>query len=188
MRRGEKRKTPWELLLAPRAPRSFRTASLVCDLCSEGGNRLSRPPEPSSAGWDRKGNPTRFGVSIERGVQGPLQPLVSPEVVPVVVPTDPFVFVEIQPPILAFVFPVFLVYPPPSSTSSRLIEVEGCWPAFPAAHPPAETRIMLHKASHLTYPNHTLLAKGARGQLEVPRKKRAPRVSSRRPPTRAVGL
>ncbi len=106
--------------------------------------------------------------------------LVPPEVVPVVVPADPFVFVEIQPPILACVFPVFLVYPRPSSTSSRLIEVEGCWPAFPAAHPPTETGIIPRKVSHLTYLNHALLGKGLRGSLEVRRKKRAPRVSSRR--------
>ncbi len=87
--------------------------------------------------------------------------LISPEVVLVVVPADPFVFVEIQPSIV-FVFLVFLVYPPPSSTSSRLIEVEGN-PAVPAAPPPAETRIVLRKASHLTYLNHALLAKGPRG-------------------------
>ncbi len=88
--------------------------------------------------------------------------LVPPKIVALVVPADPFVFVEIQPPILAFVFPVFLVYPPPSSTWSRLIEVEGS-PALPAAPPPAETGIIPRKASHLTYPNHALLAKGPRG-------------------------
>ncbi len=66
--------------------------------------------------------------------------LISPEVVPVVVPADPFVFVEIQPPILVFVFPVFLVYPPPSSTSSRLIEVEGT----------ARSSILREEAQNLT--------------------------------------
>ncbi len=100
--------------------------------------------------------------------------LVPPKIVALVVPGDPFVFVEIQPPILVFVFVVFLVYPLVSSTSSRLIEVEGN-PAVPAAPPPAETRIVLRKASHLTYLNHALLAKGPRGSLEVPRKKRGRR-------------
>ena len=88
--------------------------------------------------------------------------LVSPEVVPVVVSADPFVFVEIQPPILVFVRPVVLVSLT-TSTSSRLIEVEGSRLAVPVAPPPAETRIMLREASHLTYLNHACLAKDLRG-------------------------
>ncbi len=84
--------------------------------------------------------------------------LVSPKVV-VIVPANPLVVIEIQPPILVFVCPVILI----SLTTSRLIEVESGRLVVPAPTPPAETRIMLREASHLTYLNHACLAKGLRG-------------------------
>ena len=84
--------------------------------------------------------------------------LVSPKVVPIV-PANPLVVIEIQRPILVSVRPVILISLT-TSTTSRLIEVESGRLVVLAPTPPAETRIMLREAPHLTYLNHTCLAKG----------------------------
>ncbi len=87
MRCGEKRKTPWGTCIKPPgrptipAHWSVRARPQPClsptaergharpQPQEKGGNRCPwdrRSPERSSAGWDRKESPTRFGVSIER--------------------------------------------------------------------------------------------------------------------------